>query len=70
MLAKSIKTKKKEMQQKKEVKEVNIIKKDNKQYKKQFQCKELLFDLNNKKESLIKKEIKDNLLKPFKLLRI
>ena len=59
---------KRDKTQKKEVKKANIAKRSNKQYKKQFQYKELPFDLDNKKGSLIISKVKSNLLEQFKLL--
>ena len=69
MLIKPTKPKKDKIQ-KKEVKEANIAKRSNKQYKKEFQCKELPFNLNNKEDSLILSKTKKKLLKQFKQIKI
>ena len=61
---------KKDKTQKKEVKEANIAKRSNKQYRKEFQCKELLFDLNNKKDSLTLNKAEGKLLEQFKQIEI
>ena len=69
MLAESNKPKKDKMQ-KKEVKEANIAKRSNKQYKKEFQYKELPFNLNNKEGSLMLSKAKGKLLEQFKQTEI
>ena len=69
MLAKPVKTKK-EKAQKKEVKEANIAERSNKQYKKEFQYKELPFNLDNKKGSLTPNKAEGKLLEQFKRTEI
>ena len=69
MLAESSKPKKDKLQ-KKEIKEANIAKRSNKWYKKEFQCKEFPFNLDNKEGSLIISKEEERLLKQFKQIKI
>ena len=61
---------KKDKTQKKEVKKANIAKRSNKQYRKEFQYKELPFNLNSKEDNFTLSKEKEKLLEQFKQTKI